>query len=62
LNEFFEGDGDILFEHDCKLGCEGIVSQRLGSPYHSGRAAHWVKAKYPNAPADKREAEGDWPL
>ena len=25
LNEFFEGDGDILFEHACKLGCEGIV-------------------------------------
>jgi bifunctional non-homologous end joining protein LigD len=31
LNEFFEGDGDILFEHACKLGCEGIVSNRLGS-------------------------------
>ena len=26
LNEFFEGD--ILFEHACKLGCEGIVSKR----------------------------------
>ena len=25
LNEFFEGDGDVLFEHACKLGCEGIV-------------------------------------
>jgi hypothetical protein len=36
LNEFFEGDGDILFEHACKLGCEGIVSKRLGSPYRSG--------------------------
>jgi bifunctional non-homologous end joining protein LigD len=24
LNEVFEGDGDILFEHACKLGCEGI--------------------------------------
>jgi bifunctional non-homologous end joining protein LigD len=43
LNEFFEGDGDILFEHACKLGCEGIVSKRLGSPYRSGRSAHWVK-------------------
>jgi bifunctional non-homologous end joining protein LigD len=31
LNEVFEGDGDILFEHACKLGCEGIVSKRLGS-------------------------------
>ena len=35
LNEFFEGDGDILFEHACKLGCEGIVSKRLGSLYRS---------------------------
>ena len=33
LNEVFEGDGDILFEHACKLGCEGIVSKRLGSLY-----------------------------
>src|SRR5262249_5023197 len=23
------GDGDILFAHACKLGCEGIVSKRL---------------------------------
>jgi hypothetical protein len=30
LNEHYEGDGDILFEHACKLGCEGIVSKRLG--------------------------------
>ena len=43
LNEFFEGDGDILFAHACKLGCEGIVSKRLGSSYRSGRSPHWVK-------------------
>ncbi len=60
LNEIFEGDGDILFEHACKLGCEGIVSKRLGSPYRSGRSAHWVKVKNPKAPAVKREAEEDW--
>jgi bifunctional non-homologous end joining protein LigD len=60
LNEVFEGDGDILFAHACKLGCEGIVSKRLGSPYRSGRSAHWVMVKNPNAPAMKREAEEDW--
>jgi bifunctional non-homologous end joining protein LigD len=60
LNEFFEGDGDILFEHACKLGCEGIVSKRLGSTYRSGRSSHWVKVKNQNAPAVKREAEEDW--
>jgi ATP-dependent DNA ligase len=60
LNEFFEGDGDILFEHACKLGCEGIVSKRLGSAYRPGRSAHWVKVKNPKAPAVNREAEEDW--
>jgi ATP-dependent DNA ligase len=59
LDEFFEGDGDVLFEHACKLGYEGI-SKRLGSPYHSGRSAHWVKVTNPKAPAVKREAEEDW--
>jgi ATP-dependent DNA ligase len=60
LNEVFEGDGDILFAHACKLGCEGIVSKRLGSPYRSGRSKHWIKVKNPEAPAVKREAEEDW--
>jgi ATP-dependent DNA ligase len=60
LNEFFEGDGDILFEHACKLGCEGIVSKRIGSPYRSGRSPLWVKVKNPKAPAVNREAEEDW--
>jgi ATP-dependent DNA ligase len=42
------------------LGCEGIVSKRLGSPYRSGRADCWVKVKNPAAPAVTREAEEDW--
>jgi bifunctional non-homologous end joining protein LigD len=60
LNEHYEGDGEIVFAHACKLGCEGIVSKRLGSPYRSGRSAYWVKVKNPKAPAVKREAEEDW--
>jgi len=60
VNEVFEGDGDILFAHACKLGCEGIVSKRLGSSYRSGRSRHWIKVKNPEAPAVKREAEEDW--
>jgi bifunctional non-homologous end joining protein LigD len=51
LNEVFEGDGDVLFAHACKLGCEGIVSKRVGSPYRSGRSPHWVKVKNPKARA-----------
>ena len=30
-------DGAIVFHHACALGCEGIVSKRLGSIYRSGR-------------------------
>ena len=59
-NEIFEGDGDVLFAHACELGCEGIVSKRLGSRYRSGRSPHWIKVKNPEAPAVKREAEEDW--
>ncbi len=60
LNEFFEGDGAIIFKHACNLGCEGIVSKRLGSPYKSGRSPHWLKVKNPAAPAVQREAEEEW--
>jgi bifunctional non-homologous end joining protein LigD len=60
LNQIFEGDGDVLFAHACKLGCEGIVSKRLGSSYRSGRSPHWLKVKNPKAPAVTREAEEDW--
>jgi hypothetical protein len=59
-NEHFEGDGETIFRHACKLGLEGIVSKRLGSPYRSGRSPDWLKMKNPEAPAVKREAEEDW--
>jgi len=38
VNEFFEGEAQIIFDHACKLGCEGIVSKRLGSPCRAGRS------------------------
>jgi bifunctional non-homologous end joining protein LigD len=60
LNEVYEEDGEIVFREACKLGCEGIVSKRLGSMYRRGRSPHWVKVKNPNAPAVKRETEEDW--
>ena len=60
FNRHFSGDGAMIFKHACALGCEGIVSKRLDSPYHSGRVNHWRKIKNPAAPAVKREAEEDW--
>ena len=55
-----EVDGPTVFQHACKLGLEGIVSKRKGSPYRSGRTPDWLKSKNANAPAVKREAEEDW--
>ena len=60
LNKHFEESGATIYKHACALGCEGIVSKRLGSSYHSGRSEHWIKVKNPKAPAMKREAEEDW--
>ena len=60
INAHYEGDGANIYKHACALGCEGIVSKRLGSPYRSGRVNDWLKIKNPAAPAVKREAEEDW--
>jgi bifunctional non-homologous end joining protein LigD len=60
LNEHLAHDGESVFRHACKMGLEGIVSKRLGSPYRSGRSRHWVKMKNPACAAVKREAEEDW--
>jgi ATP-dependent DNA ligase len=35
----------IVFQHACALGCEGIVSKRLGLHYRSGPVDHWLKFK-----------------
>jgi bifunctional non-homologous end joining protein LigD len=59
-NRHFDVEGAIVFHHACKLGCEGIVSKRIGSPYRAGRSADWIKVKNPAAPAVKREAEEEW--
>jgi ATP dependent DNA ligase domain len=60
FNKHFDVEGAVVFHHACKLGCEGIVSKRLGLPYRFGRSADWIKVKNPAAPAVKREAEEEW--
>jgi ATP-dependent DNA ligase len=57
FNEHVEDEAAVVFQHACKLGLEGIVSKRRGSPYVSGRSPHWLKLKNPNSAAVKREAE-----
>ena len=53
-------EGAIVYRHACSLGCEGIVSKRLGSPHRSGRADCRLKVKNTAAPAVTREAEEEW--
>jgi bifunctional non-homologous end joining protein LigD len=60
LNETYSGEGAVIYQHACALGCEGIVSKRLGSAYRMGRTDSWVKTKNPDAPAVRREREIDW--
>jgi bifunctional non-homologous end joining protein LigD len=61
FNTHYDGDGAVIYKHACALGCEGIVSKKLGSPYRSGRSSHWLKTKNPAAPAVRRLEEEDWP-
>jgi hypothetical protein len=44
-----------MFEHACKLGCEGSVSERRGSIYSAAWSSNWLKVKNPAAPAVQRE-------
>jgi ATP-dependent DNA ligase len=60
FNRHFELDGMVVYEQACALGCEGIVSKRLGSPYRPRRSDSWVKIKNPAAPAVTRETDEDW--
>ena len=60
FNRHFETAGESVYRHACALGCEGIVSKRLGSPYRFGRSNDWIKIKNPASPAVKREAEEEW--
>src|SRR6516164_9271979 len=60
LNKHYEEDGATVFREACRLGCEGIVTKKLGSTYRRGRSPLWLKVKNPNAPAVNREAEEDW--
>jgi ATP-dependent DNA ligase len=60
FNQHYKARGKIVFRLACQLGCEGIVSKRVVSPYRSGRSKYWLKVKNPKAPAAKRKAEEDW--
>ena len=51
LSVHLDRPGDVVFEHACKLGLEGIVSKRKGSRYRSDRSDDWFETnqKHPAA-------------
>jgi ATP-dependent DNA ligase len=60
FNEHLEGDGAEIFEHACRLGCEGIVAKRIDLAYESGRSKRWLKIKNPDSPAMQRIRDEDF--
>ena len=54
------GEGDVIFRHACKLGCEGIVSKRADLTYHSGRSRDWIKSKSPAAIEAQKVWSENW--
>ena len=58
LNEHFDGDGAIIYEHACKLGCEGIVSKRLGSAYKSWPLAALGEGEEPGGAGSHARSRG----
>ncbi|NNU63751.1 ATP-dependent DNA ligase [Rhizobium sp. WYCCWR 11152] len=45
LSETLDGEPNVLLEHVCRLGLEGIVGKHLDRHYRSGRTGDWVKVK-----------------
>jgi hypothetical protein len=60
FNQHLAHRGDVVFEHACKLGAEGIVSKRVDAPYRSGPHAAWVKVRNPASIAVQRERSENW--
>jgi bifunctional non-homologous end joining protein LigD len=60
LSEHIAADGPEVFAHACRLGAEGIVSKRLGSPYRSGPHLAWVKVRNPASVGVQRERSEKW--
>jgi bifunctional non-homologous end joining protein LigD len=47
FSESIAAEGELVFRKACELGCEGIISKRIGSIYWSGRCRNWTKARNP---------------
>jgi DNA ligase D-like protein (predicted ligase) len=45
FNDHETGDGELVREHACKLGFEGVVSKTIDAPYAPGNRGLWRKSK-----------------
>jgi bifunctional non-homologous end joining protein LigD len=45
LSTHLDGDGEVMLEHACEMGLEGIVAKRKDAPYRSGESDAWRKIK-----------------
>jgi bifunctional non-homologous end joining protein LigD len=43
--DYIRGSGDLVFEHACRMGLEGIVSKKADSRYEQRRSRSWIKVK-----------------
>ncbi|HEV3471761.1 MAG TPA: non-homologous end-joining DNA ligase [Actinomycetota bacterium] len=46
--EHIVGEGEAAHREACKLGLEGVMAKRIGSPYVAGRSRDWLKFKCSN--------------
>jgi bifunctional non-homologous end joining protein LigD len=60
LNEHVAEDGPAVFEHACRLGAVGIVSERADGTYRSGPCPVWLKVRNPASIAVQRERSENW--
>ena len=58
LNEHLAYPGDVVFQHACKMGLEGIVSKRLGSRYRSGRTQRLAQVQEPGGAGGEAGGRG----
>ena len=43
--DYFEGEGEALYQQVQKLGLEGIMAKKADSPYRRGRCSCWLKVR-----------------
>jgi bifunctional non-homologous end joining protein LigD len=60
FNQHIAEDGSIVFAHACRLGAEGIVSEKVDGAYQSSPCRVWIKVRHPASLAVQRERSELW--